>query len=135
MFACHFLHERHKQHIVVNSQISLFKYRSNLKLVRCYLVVTSLTRNGKLKSLYFQVFHKRLHSIRNSTEIVVFHLLILGRIVSHKCTSGKHKVRSCTIESLVNQEIFLFPTKVRRNLLYIVIKIMTHICCSHINGM
>ena len=41
----HLLHQRHEQLVVVATQISLLIDRSQLKLVRCHLIVTCLDRN------------------------------------------------------------------------------------------
>ena len=40
------LHQRHEQHVMVDSQVALLEDRSQLKLVGSNLVVTRLHRNG-----------------------------------------------------------------------------------------
>ncbi len=47
---------------------------------------------------------------------MVIHLLVLGGIVSHEGTSCHHHVGTCSVESLVDKEIFLLPTEVADNL-------------------
>ena len=97
MIASHTLHQRHEQHVMVDSQVTLLEDRSQLKLVRCHLVMTSLTWDSKLKSLNLKILHKGLNTIGNGTEIVVIHLLVLGTLMAHKCTACKHKVWTCGI--------------------------------------
>ena len=115
---------------MVNSQVTLFKDRRQLKLVGGYLVVTGLARNAEFKSLNFKVAHKLLHTFRNGTKVVVVHLLVLGRIMSHQGASCEQQVRTCGIQAFVNQEILLFPTQVSRYAGHIGVKIVTYSRCS-----
>ena len=52
VLASHLLHQRHEQHIVVNGQVGLLKYRCQLKLVRCHLVVAGLAGDAQLQGFY-----------------------------------------------------------------------------------
>ncbi len=123
---CHTLHQTHQEHVMVNGKIALFENRRQLKLVRSHLIMAGLTRNTEFECLDFQIFHECLHALRNSSEIVVVHLLILGRIVSHQRTSGKHQVRASRIETFIHEEIFLFPSQVGLHLLHLRIEVMAH---------
>ena len=135
MLASHFLHQRHNKHIMVNGKVHLLKYRSQLKLVRSHLIVSCLTRYAQLKSLNLQILHKRSHTLWYSTEVVVIHLLVLSRGVTHQRTSCKQKVRTSRVQSFINKEILLFPSQIRHTLLNLRIKVMHHICGSLVNGM
>ena len=64
------------------------------------------------------LFHKGSHTGRDSTEIVVLQLLVLGTFMSHQRPFGETQVGTGGIECLVYQEIFLFPTKVGVYLLH-----------------
>ena len=77
VFAGHLLHERHEEHVVVNGKVCLLEDWSKLKLVWRNLVVTSLARNAEFESANLKILHECLYSVRNGTEIVVFHLLVL----------------------------------------------------------
>ena len=83
MLAGNLLHQAHQQHVVVDSQVGFLEDRSALKLVRSDLVVTSLAGNAKLQSLNLEVFHEGLNTLGNGSEVVVVHLLVLGRAVAH----------------------------------------------------
>ena len=122
----HTLHQTHQEHVMVNGKIALLEDRRQLKLVRSHLIMAGLTRNTEFESLYFQIFHECLHALRNSSEIVVVHLLVLRRVVSHQRTSGKHQVRAGRIETFIHEEIFLFPSQVGLHLLHLRIEVMTH---------
>ena len=135
VLSCNLLHDRHEKHVVVNSKVSFFEDWSELKLIRSNLIMTCLTRNTQFKSLNFKLFHESLHTLWDSTEIVVVHLLVLGTIMSHKSATCKHKVRTSCIKIGINKEIFLFPAKVACYFLYIRIEITTHIGSCNINSM
>ena len=83
MLAGNLLHQAHQQHVVVDSQVGFLEDRSALKLVRSDLVVTCLAGNAKLQSLNLKVFHEGLNTLGNGSEVVVVHLLVLGRAVAH----------------------------------------------------
>ena len=119
---------------MVDGEVGLLKDGSELKLVRRNLVVTCLARNAQLQSLDLQVFHEGLYALGDGTEVVVVHLLVLCRVVTHQCAACEHEVGACRVETLVNEEIFLLPTEVADNLLYFRIEIVADICCSHVYG-
>ena len=93
-----------------------------------------LARNRQFESLNLQVFHERLHAVGDGTEVVVVHLLVLCRVVSHQRAACKHQVGSCAVESLVNQEILLFPSKVACNLVYRRVEKPAHVCRRDVYG-
>ena len=119
---------------MVNSQVRLLIDRGDLELVRGHLVMTSLTRNSQLQRLDLQVLHERLYTIRNRTEIVVVHLLVLGRVMSHQCSTCQHQVRTGGIQTFIHQEILLFPSEVTDHLLDGRIEIVNHTQCSITHG-
>ena len=135
MLTSHLLHQRHQQHVMVDSQVTLLEDWCQLKLVRCYLVMTGLTRNSQLECLDFQVLHESLYTIRDGSEIVVVHLLVLGTLVSHQGTTSEHQVGTCRIQALINQEVLLLPTQIYLNLSYIVVEVLTYIGCCLVNSM
>ena len=120
------LHDRHDKHIVVYSQVALLEDGRQLKLVGRNLVVTGLAGDAKGKSLDFQVLHKGLNALRDGSEVVVVHLLVLGRVVTHKGTAGKHQVGTREVESFVYEEVFLLPTQVGLHLLDIGVEVLCH---------
>ena len=131
---CNLLHERHEKHVMVDGEVGLLKDRSKLKLVWRNLVVTCLARDAQLQSLDLQVFHEGLYALGDGTEIVVIHLLVLGRVVTHQGAACEHEVGASRVETLVNEEIFLLPTEVADNLLYFRIEIVAYFCGCHVYG-
>ena len=51
----HLLHQRHEQHVMVDSQVALLEYRSQLKLVGGHLVVACLAGNGQFQGLKMDI--------------------------------------------------------------------------------
>ena len=135
MIAGHTFHQRHQEHVMVNGEVTLLEDRSKLELIGGNLVVTGLTGDGELESLDLKIFHEGLYTIGDSTEVVVVHLLVLGTLVSHECATCKHKVGTCGIESLVDEEILLFPSEINLYLMYVIIEILAHIGSGLVNGM
>ena len=129
VFAGHLFHERHDEHVVVDGQVALLVNRSQLKLVRSHLVVAGLARDTQLQRLNLQIRHEGSHASRDRAEIVVIHLLVLGRVVSQKCTAGHEQVGAGGIQAFIHQEVLLFPTQVYDDLLHFRIKIVAHIRC------
>ena len=127
MCTCHFSHKRHDKHVMVYCQVTFFEYRSKFKLVRCYLIVTCLDRNTQFQSLNFQIFHESSHTGRDSTEIMVFQLLVFRCLVSHQSTTRQKQVWTCCIQTFVHQEVFLFPSQVSNYFLDIRVEIMADI--------
>ena len=128
------LHELHEQHVVVHRKVGLLVDGGELKLVGRHLVVSRLARNAQLQGLYLEVFHERLHAVGDGSEVVVVHLLVLRRVVSHERAAREHKVGACRIETLVDKEIFLFPSEVRNHLLHVRVEIASHGSCSLSHG-
>jgi hypothetical protein len=119
---------------VVNGQICFFEDWSEFKLVWCNLVVASLARDAEFESLISRSFMKACTRSGMVTEVVVVHLLVLGTVMSHQGTAGEDEVWTSSIEVLVNEEVFLFPTEVGDDLLYVGIEIMADIGSSYIHS-
>ena len=110
MIPGHALHERHEQHVMIDGQITLLEDRGEFKLVGRHLIMTGLTGDGEFQGLDLQILHKGLHTIRDGTKVVVVHLLVLRTLVTHQRTTCHQQVRTGRVESLIHEEILLFPT-------------------------
>ena len=132
MMASHLLHQAHQEHVVVNGKVGLLEDRCQLKLVWCYLVVTGLARNTELKSLDFQILHECLNTLRDGAEVMVVHLLVLGRIVTHQGATCQHQIRTCSIQAFIYQEVLLLPTEIGNNFLDIRVEVVANICSSYV---
>ena len=66
---------------------------------------------------------------------MVVHLLVLGTLVSHQGATGHYQVRASRIQSLVDQEILLFPTKINLYFLHIIVEELANLGSSLVDGM
>ena len=123
VFVGHLLHQAHQQHVVVDRQVAFLVDGSQLKLPRRHLVVARLAGNAQLQGLRLQVFHEGLDAFRDGAEVVVVHLLVLGRVVPHERPSRQHEVGTRRVEAFVHQEVLLFPAQVGLHLLHFPVEI------------
>ena len=124
------LHQRHEQHVMVDSQVALLEDGCQLKLVGSHLVVACLDGNGQLQGLNLQVLHESLYAVGNGAEVVVVHLLVLGTLVTHQRATRHQQVGTGRVESLVDEEVLLFPAEVDLYLLYVVVEVLADILGS-----
>ena len=115
--------------------MGLLEDRCQFELVGGNLVMTCLAGNAQLQSLYLQLTHKGGYPLRDGTEVMVIHLLVLCRIVTHQRATRQQQVGTGSIEALVHEEILLFPAKVRRHFFYRRVEIVAHVRRSHVDGM
>ncbi len=130
----HTLHQRHQEHVVVYGQVAFLVYRGQFKLVGRYLVVTCLARYGQLESSYFEIFHESLHTVGDGSEVMVVHLLVLGRVMSHQCAAGEQQVGAGRIESLVYEKILLFPSQIALYFLYVGVEVPADVGGGHVHS-
>ena len=119
---------------MIDGEVALFENGGQLKLVGRHLVVTGLAGNGEFESLDLQIFHKGLYAVGNGTEVVVVHLLVFGTLVPHQRSTCQHQVWAGGIESLVDEEIFLFPAEVHLYLMDIIIEVLADIRSGLVNS-
>ncbi len=101
----------HNLHVVVAGEVHFFEHRGKFELGRSNFVVAGLGRNAELPEFLFNVVHEVDDASRNATEVVVFHLLVLCRSCTEQGAAGLVQVRALQVETLVNQEVFLFGTE------------------------
>ena len=107
----------HGQHLVIGRQVAVFENRGNFILPGCDFVVAGLHRHAKHVQLGFAIGHISQYTLRNGSEVLVFHFLPLGRSGAKKRSARVEQVRPGKIKVLVNQKIFLLWPNGRENLL------------------
>ena len=127
-----FSHYRHQQQIVIVGQIGLFKNRGKFELIGSHLVVTGLDRNAQLQAFVFEIGHESDDPRGDRPEIVIFQLLIFGTFVSHESSAGKYQIGTSRIQTFIDQKIFLFPTQIGIDVLYIFVEISTYGRCRFV---
>ncbi len=135
VLAGHALHHRHEQHVVVYGQVGFLEYRGQFKLVGSDLVVARLTGDAQFESHDFQLAHEGSHALGYGSEVVVIHLLVLGRVVAHQRASCQQQVGTSRVEAFVYQEVLLLPTEVRGHLFYSRVEVVAHVRSGHVDGM
>ena len=101
----------HNLHVVVASEVYFLEHRGKFELGRSHFVMAGLGRNAELPEFLFHIVHEVDDASRNATEVVVFHLLVLCRSGSKQRATGLVQVRALQVETLVDEEIFLFGTE------------------------
>ena len=107
----------HDLHVVVACEVHFFEHRGKFELGRSHFVVAGLGRNAELPEFDFNFVHEVQNASRDAAEIVVIHLLMLCRSSTEQRAASLVQVRALQVETLVNQEVFLFGTERDRRLL------------------
>ena len=113
MLGSDLMQEVHHDHIVVDRRIGIFINRCQLELSGSHFVMTSLRRNTETEQRMFHVLHEGQDSLRDGTEIVIFHLLSLGWRRTCQRATGKHDIRTKHGEPSIDKKILLFRADVR----------------------
>ena len=53
--------------------------------------------------------------------------------MTHQCATSEQQVGSGRVETLIHEEVFLFPTEVALHLLHVVVEIFANVSCSNIH--
>ena len=127
-------HQQHDQLVLIDGKVRFVVDRCQFKLVRRHFVVACFERNTVFAGFKFEVFHIRRDTRRDRTEIVIFELLVLGRLMPEQCPTGHQQVGACSVKPLIHKKIFLLPSQIRRHFFHVRVEIMTHVCRSPVDG-
>ena len=72
-----------------------------------HLIVLGLCRNPQLPQFLVYILHEGSDSLPDYAEIVIVHLLSLGRHRAEQGASGINQILSLEVLFLINQEILL----------------------------
>ena len=86
------LHDVHDEHVLIRRQVRGVENRRQLVLGRGRLVVLSLRRDAQLPQLDVQVAHVVAHALLDRAEVVILHLLALGRHRAKERAAGEDQV-------------------------------------------
>ena len=111
----HLLHDLHGQLVVIRGDVGRGIDRRHLVLAGGNLVVLRLGADAHLPQLFIQLRHIRLHARADRTEVVVLHLLALGRLGAKERAAGDDQIRPLLVIGLVDQEILLLRAHGRRH--------------------
>ena len=122
----HTPHDLHGELVVVGGDVGRGEHRRHLMLAGGDLVVLSLGKNTELPQLLVQLLHKRRHTRTDGTEVVILHLLPLGRHGAEQRAAGEDQVLALGIVRLVDQEVFLFRPDRGRHALDVLAEQLEH---------
>ena len=94
-----------------------------------------LAWDSQFQRLNLQFSHKSSNALGDGTKVVVVHLLVLGRVVTHKSAPCQQQVWAGRVESFVNEEVLLFPAKVACYLLYSRVEVLANLCGGYVDCM
>ena len=114
----YFLHYDHEHHVLVDGLGRAAEHRSALELIWSHFVVPCLEKYAELVSLGLEILHEGAYPGRDSPEVMVFKLLVLGGSVPDDSAAAQHQVRSCIVQGLVHQEILLLEPQIDRHALH-----------------
>ena len=101
-------HHIHGQLVVIHRYVGGIKDRRKLMLAGSHFIMLCLCRNSQLPKLLVQLMHISCDSGLQGTEVMILHLLSLGRFCAQKGSAGKYQVSSLFKCFFFHQEIFLF---------------------------
>ncbi len=107
----------HNHHVVVAGEVHFLEHRGEFELRGRDFVVTGLRRNAELPEFGLDFVHEVEDARRNATEVMVVHLLMLRGSGTEQRAAGLVQIGALQVETLVNEEVFLFGTKRHRRLL------------------
>ena len=105
------LHQVHDQQIMVDCYVGFLEHRGALVLPRGDLVVTGQDGDPKLEGFQLELLHEILNTYWNGTEVVIVHLLPLGRLATEDGPAAEQQIGSGIEKALVHQEILLLPAQ------------------------
>ena len=103
----HLLHDLHGQLVVVSGDIGSGIDGRQLVLGGSHLVVLRLSQNAQLPQLLVQVGHIRRHAGLDGAEVVVVHLLPLGRLRAEQRAPAEHQILPLVEHGAIHKEVLL----------------------------
>ena len=101
------LHDLHGELVVVGGDVGRGVNRGQLVLRRGDLIVLRLGKDAELPQLFVQVCHIFGHAGLDDAEIVVVHLLALGRLRAEERPAAVDEILALFIHRAVDEEVFL----------------------------
>ena len=69
-----------------------------------------LGKDSELPEFLVKIVHELLYLGLDNTEVMVVHLLSLGRLGTEKCSSGVLDIRTLVVHFLCDKEVLLLRT-------------------------
>ena len=98
----------HDEHVVVGGDIGVLVDGRDLELTGGHFIMPGLGRDAEAEQGVLHILHEGHDTRRDGTEVVVLHLLALGRRGAHQRAARQQQVGAQGGQTAVNEEIFLF---------------------------
>ena len=98
----------HDHHVVVASEVHVLENRGKFELRGGDFVMAGLGRDTEAPKFLLHVVHEIEDAARDAAKVVVVHLLVLRGSGPEDGTAGLVQVGALQVETLVDQEVFLF---------------------------
>ena len=134
VLARHLLHQRHQEHVVVDGEVAVLEDGGKLKLVGATSLWRVLQGMASSRACTSRSFMKLCTRSGMDAEIVVVHLLVLGRLVAHKGAARQHQVGAGAIEVGIDEEVLLLPTEIGLHLAHLRVEIVADVGGGHAEG-
>ena len=122
----HPLHDLHRQLIVIDRDVRGLKDGGHLVLAGRDLVVLGLGIDTKLPQFLVKLGHERLDARADGAEVVIVHLLPLGRGRAEQRTAGQNEVGALGVIGLIDKEILLLRANRRGHALAVLAEQLEH---------
>ena len=108
VFSGYLTHHFHEKLVLVRGEIGFGELGSELELSRSHFVMPGPEGKSEPGHRLLHLLHERKHRGIDGSEIMIFHLLSLGRQGSQEGTAAEQNVRPLLGEIFPNEEKFLF---------------------------
>ena len=130
----HALHDLHGQLVVVGCDVGGGEHRRHLVLSGRNLVVLGLGKDAELPQLLIQLLHECGNARTDRAEVVVLHLLSLGRLCAEQGAAGENQVLTLRIVLFVNEEVLLLRADRCSHAANILAEQFKHAACLRADG-
>ena len=107
VFTCYTLQSLHYQLVMIYCHIGRLINRCHLMLCGCCFVVLCLGSHAQLPQFDIHIVHETADAFTDNAEVMVIHLLALGRRSTKQGPSGKNNIFTLQCLGRIHQEIFL----------------------------
>jgi hypothetical protein len=106
-------HGLHDQHLVVAGDVRRLEHGGELELAGRDLVVARLDRHAQAIQLLLDLGHEAEDARRDRAEVVILHLLALGRLRAEERPIARHEVGPHEVQVAIDEEVLLLAAERR----------------------
>ncbi len=104
---------------MVRGDVGLFVNRRDFVLAGRNFIVARFGRNAQLEELFLHVVHEGGNALLDAAEVLILELLAFRRRRADDRPAAQDEILTLVVVIHVDQEILLFGTEIRVNLLHV----------------